>query len=94
MQRKSFSAEFKSKVALEAIKEQATINEIAAKYQVFPNQVCTWKKELLDGAGSLFVDKRKKEIRSDEVLVPQLYQQIGQLKVEVDWLKKKSGIRS
>ncbi|BBH52068.1 transposase [Fluviispira sanaruensis] len=48
MQRKSFSAEFKSKGALEAIKEQTTINEIAIKYQVFPNQVCTWKKELLE----------------------------------------------
>ena len=93
MQRKSFSAEFKSKVALEAIKEQTTINEIATKYQVFPNQVCTWKKELLDGVGSIFVDKRKKEAKLDEVLVPQLYQQIGQLKVEVDWLKKKSGIK-
>lgn len=92
MQRKSFSAEFKSKVALEAIKEQSTINEIAAKYQVFPNQVCAWKKELLDGVGSIFVDKRKKELKPDEDIVPQLYQQIGQLKVEVDWLKKKSGI--
>ena len=54
MQRKSFTAEFKSKVALEAIREQTTLNEIAAKYQVFPNQVCAWKKELLEGIGSIF----------------------------------------
>lgn len=94
MQRKNFSAEFKSKVALEAIKEQTTLNEIAAKYQVFPRQVCAWKKELLDGVGNLFVDKRKRESKPDEDLVPQLYQQIGQLKVEVDWLKKKSGLKS
>ncbi len=73
MQRKSFSAKFKSKVDLEAIKEQTTINEIATKYQVFPNQVCTWKKELLYGVGGIFVDKRKKNAKLDEVLIPQLY---------------------
>ena len=60
MQRKSFSAEFKSKVALEAIKEQTTINEIATKYQVHPNHVCTWKKELLDESEKLITDKIKK----------------------------------
>ena len=94
MQRKSYSAEFKSKVALEAIKEQNTLNEIASKHGVFPNQVCSWKKELLDGIGNIFTDKRKKESKPSEDIVPQLYQQIGQLKVEVDWLKKKSGIHS
>jgi len=94
MQRKHFSAEFKSKVALEAIKEQMSLNEIASKYEVYPNQVSTWKRELLEGIGDIFVDKRRKESKPDEGLVPQLYQQIGQLKVEVDWLKKKSGIQS
>jgi putative transposase len=94
MQRKSFTAEFKSKVALEALKEQKTINQIATEYGVFPNQVCTWKKELLEGIGTIFSDKRKKECSPKEDIVPQLYQQIGQLKVEVDWLKKKSGIKS
>lgn len=93
MQRKSYSAEFKRKVALEAIKEQRTLNEIASEYGVFPNQVCLWKKELFDGIGNIFTDKRKKDEKSNETLVPQLYQQIGQLKVEVDWLKKKSGIK-
>lgn len=62
MQRKSFTAEFKSKVALEAIKEQKTINQIASENGVYPNQVCTWKKELLEGIGHIFSDKRKKEI--------------------------------
>jgi putative transposase len=93
MQRKSYSAEFKSKVALEAIKEQKTLNEIASEYGVYPSQICTWKKELLDGVGSIFADKRKAGSVTDESLVPQLYQQIGQLKVEVDWLKKKSGLQ-
>jgi putative transposase len=89
MQRKIFTAEFKSKVALEAIKEQKTINVIAAEFQVYPNQVSTWKKELLEGINGVFSDKRAKENKKEEDVVPQLYQQIGQLKVELDWLKKK-----
>jgi transposase-like protein len=94
MQRKKFTGEFKSKIALEAIREQKTINEIASKYEVYPNQVSTWKRELLERIEGIFSDKRSKENKPDEDLVPQLYQQIGQLKVEVDWLKKKSGIKS
>jgi len=94
MQRKNFTAEFKSKVALEAIKEQKTINAIAAEFQVYPNQVSTWKKELLEGISEVFSDKRAKENKKEEEVIPQLYQQIGQLKVELDWLKKKSGLKS
>jgi len=93
MQRKKFSAELKSKIALEAIKEQRTINEIASEYDVYPNQVSVWKRELLERIEGIFSDKRSKENKSEDDLVPQLYQKIGQLKVEVDWLKKKSGIK-
>jgi len=94
MQRKNFSAEFKGKVALEAIKDQKTVNEIASENGIFPNQVIKWKKELVDRISELYSENKSKEIKQNEELVPHLYQQIGQLKVEVDWLKKKSGIKS
>ena len=94
MQRKNFSAEFKGKVALEAIKDQKTVNEIASENGIFPNQVIKWKKELVDRISELYSENKSKEIKQNEELVPHLYRQIGQLKVEVDWLKKKSGIKS
>ena len=89
-QRRQHSAEFKAKVALEALKGQRTINEIAACFQVHPVQVQQWKRQLLDALPSLFCSKRDKAEQEQEELVAQLYQQIGQLKVEVDWLKTKS----
>jgi putative transposase len=89
-QRRQHSAEFKAKVALEALKGQRTINEIAASYQVHPVQVQHWKKHLLDPLPSLFSSKREQADQEQEALTAQLYQQIGQLKVEVDWLKTKS----
>jgi putative transposase len=90
-QRKRYTAEFKAKVALEALKGQKTINEIAAKFQVHPNQVTQWKKHLLEALPSIFSDRRGKAERDREQLEATLYQQIGQLKVELDWLKKKVG---
>ena len=89
-QRRRHSAEFKAKVALLALKGQHTINEIATCYQVHPVQVQQWKKQLLEGLPSLFGSGRDKDEQEQEALIAQLYQQIGQLKVEVDWLKKKS----
>lgn len=88
--RRRHSAEFKAKVGLEALKSQHTLNEIAACYQVHPGQVIQWKKPLVEGLPSLFDPKRDKADQDQEILTAQLYQQIGQLKVEVDWLKKKS----
>jgi transposase len=85
------SQEFKAKVALEALKEQKTINEIASQYQIHPNQVTRWKNELIEGAGKVFEDKRTKK-QDDKPGEDKLYQQIGQLQVELDWLKKKSGL--
>ena len=90
-QRKSYSAELKSKVALEAIKCQRTVNEIALHYGVHPNQVAQWKKQVIEGAAEIFSDQHSRTARDDESLKAQLYQQIGQLKVELDWLKKKAG---
>jgi putative transposase len=88
--RRRHSAEFKARVALEALKGQRTLNEIAACYEVHPGQIVQWKKQLAEGLPSLFDPKRDKADQDALTLTAQLYQQIGQLKVEVDWLKKKS----
>ena len=89
-QRKTYSAELKAKIAVEAIKGQRTINEIASRYSVHPNQVTTWKKQALDSLPELFSARRATAAQDEEALKAQLYQQIGQLKVELDWLKKKA----
>ena len=89
--RTTYSAEFKAKLALEVIKGNRTLAEIASEAQVHPNLLTQWKRQLLESLPSVFSDKRAKENKEQEVLTDQLYQQIGQLKVELDWLKKKSG---
>jgi putative transposase len=94
VQRKRYSAELKARVALEAIKCQKTTNEIAAEYGVHPSQISQWKKQALDELPQIFSRQEKdrgKNETENETLVSNLYQQIGQLKVEVDYLKKKSG---
>jgi transposase-like protein len=91
-QRNHYSAEFKAKVALEALKEQQTLAELGATYGVHPTLVAQWKRQLRDALPGLFADRRQKPDRSAEQLQAQLYQQIGQLKVELDWLKKKAGL--
>jgi transposase-like protein len=92
--RKRYSADFKSKIALEAVKGTKTINEIASTHGLHPNQITQWKKQLLEELPMLFSDKRVKANKDQEALEERLYQQIGQLKVELDWLKKKSGLLS
>lgn len=87
--RKRINAEFKAKVALEAAKEQKSTNQLAQEFEVHPNQISLWKKELCSNAGELFKTKKDKTTLDYEQLVPRLYQEIGQLKVELDWLKKK-----
>ena len=90
--RKTFSAEFKAKVALEAIRGISTTAEIALRHKVHPNQITKWKKQVQDNLVSLFADGRSKTNKSgDEGLKDRLYQQIGQLQFELDWLKKKVG---
>ena len=91
-QRKTYSSDLKVRIALEAIKGQKTINEIAGQYGVHPNQVTQWKKQALEGLPELFSNRRARVAEDDEALKAQLYQQIGQLKVELDWLKKKVGL--
>lgn len=93
-QRKQYSAALKSKVALEAIKGVRSANEIATHYGVHPNQVGQWKKQALEHLQEAFSDGRKRAERAETELQNELYQQIGQLKVELDWLKKKAGLLS
>lgn len=89
--RRSFTPSFKAKVALEALKEVKTISEIAQKHKLHPTQINLWKKQLLDGAEEVFLDGRTKQQApvSDEPEAAELYEQIGRLKVQLEWLKKK-----
>ena len=87
--KKQYDAEFKAKVAIEALRNQKTLNEIASFYQVHPNRISLWKKQALSGIGEIFKNGKRKDVENDDGLIAQLYQQIGQLKVELDWLKKK-----
>lgn len=89
--RKQYSSNFKAKVALEAVQNEATVAEIAQKYGVHPTMVNNWKRALLDGASDIF-DKGQKSQKQNEAKVDELYRQIGQLKVERDFLSKKSGL--
>jgi len=91
-QRKTYTTEFKVKIALEAIKGQRTVNEIATHYGVHPNQVMQWKKQAIESLPDVFSTKRERNAEEEESLKAELYQQIGQLKVELDWLKKKAGL--
>ncbi len=90
--RRQHSSLFKGKVALEAVKGEKTISELASQYEVHPNQIKRWKSYLLDHISELFADKRKKADRDKDQLIEALYQQVGQLTVELGWLKKKSGL--
>ena len=88
--RRKFTAEFKAKVAIEAIKERHTIEEIARKYELHPNQVSAWKKEFLAKAASVFSssEDQSNAKRDQLLLLEKLYTQIGKKEVEIDWLKK------
>jgi len=86
--RKQYSPDFKAKVAMEAIKGQETIAELAIRFEVHPTQITKWKRELVAGAGDIFGADPNKKIKDEKGLINQLYQQIGQLKVEKDFLEK------
>ena len=91
-QRKSYPPEFKARVALEALKEHKTLNELAREYGVHPTQIGLWKKQLQSELPRLFTasGQREQQSEEEEALKARLYQQIGQLQVELDWLKKKA----
>ena len=87
--RRKFSAEFKSKVCIEAIKEQQTIEALAKKYEVHPTQINTWKKEFLSKSSVMFEKEVHEDAQGKEQLIQALYAQIGEQKVAIDFLKKK-----
>ena len=86
--RRRFSGAFKAKVALAAVRGDKTTAELAAKFGVHGNQVSAWKKQLLEGAPELFADGRTRD--ANGAAEEELYEQIGRLKMEVEWLKKKA----
>ena len=88
--RRVFTAAYKAKVALAAAKGDQTLSELASQFGVYPNQISAWKKQLADRLPELFEDGRKRPEPDDDVERSQLYEEIGRLKVELDWLKKKA----
>ena len=89
--RRRYSPSFKAKVALEVLKDEETIAQIAAKYEVHPNMVNKWKKDLQEEAASIFGKDHARKKKEDENLIARLYQEIGQLKVERDFLDRALG---
>ena len=87
--RRLLGAKFKAKVALAAVRGDKTISQLSGKYGVHGNQVSSWKRRLLDEAAALFEDGRKSS-KKDEASELELYEQIGRLKMELEWLKKKA----
>jgi transposase len=93
--RKNHSALFKTKVAIEALKETMTQSELSSKFGVHASRIATWKKLAVESIRDGFLNKSERaHSKEDSVLINELYQEIGQQKVELDWLKKKSGFVS
>lgn len=88
--RRNHSNQFKFKVALEATQGLKTLNEIASQYNLHPNQVSTWKKQLLTEGPTVFNNDTARQLRAVEEREAELYEQIGRLKMELEWLKKKA----
>ncbi len=91
MKRKKYSKELKSKVAVAAIKGHKTVNEIASEFGVHPSMVNRWKKQAIESIVDIFSSRTKRSSKEMEAEKDRLYQQIGKLQVELDWLKKSTG---
>lgn len=92
--RKKHTGAFKAKVALEAVKGERTLNELAGHFEIHPTQVVQWKQRLVTGASDLFSGAVDRDAAQELLLRDRLYQEIGQMKVELDWLKKKHELLS
>ena len=90
-QRKRYDGTFKAKVVLESMKNEETLAELASEYGVHPNQITLWRKQVLEELPSLFSSNQAKKEKADEEEREGLLKQIGQFKVEVEWLKKSRG---
>ncbi len=90
--KKRYGSKFKARVTLESVKGEKTAAELASQYGVHATQITRWKKHMLENLPELFSNKHEKDREDAERLQAELYRQIGQLKVELDWLKKKSGL--
>ncbi|TLN18999.1 transposase [bacterium] len=89
--RKRYSAEFKAKVALEAIRGEQTINELAARYELHPNMITNWKRQAIDNMAAAFSAAPERNSKADEAQIKELHAKIGQLTVERDFLAKAFG---
>lgn len=89
--RRKFSADFKAKVVIEALKERSTIEELARKYELHPNRITSWKKEFTENASLIFSKETDgaEQKKEQQHVMENLYEQIGRQKMEIDWLKKK-----
>jgi transposase-like protein len=87
--KRTFTDQFKAKVALDAIKGIKTLAELATEYKVHPNQISTWKKQVQGNAQELFAVGKKRKAKTEEELTAPLYEEIGRLKMDLKWLEKK-----
>lgn len=87
--RRLFDGTFKAKVALDAVRGLKSVSELASQHKVHPTQITLWKKQLMEGAAELFGFPSAKKGVADEPSAAELYEQIGRLKIELEWLKKK-----
>jgi transposase-like protein len=90
--RKQYSPKFKARVAVEALRGEKTLSQLGSQYKVHPLQIAKWRRAALDQLPELFVDGRKRQHNQAEAETTALYEEIGRLKVELDWLKKKAGL--
>jgi transposase-like protein len=90
VQRKRHTAQFKFQIALEALRNDQTVNQIASKHGLHPSQVSQWKRQLLDEGATVFGCTTAQQVRQQEAMQAELYEQIGRLKMDLEWLKKKA----
>jgi putative transposase len=90
--RKVHTSAFKAQVALAAVKGDRTVNEVAGQFEVHPTLIHSWKKQLVAGAEAIFASGTQSKTTDNELLQAELYEQIGRLKMELEWLKKKAAV--